>query len=115
MPRSLVSSASRNFSALLNFASVNSQIDHYGHLPPSQALSSSTNDAWANIDKMISALEGWQFDGVKGKMTIRAEDHALLQPMYQAKLSGSGTAFTASAQKTLTGDETAPPVAQMKG
>ncbi|MGC1214741.1 MAG: substrate-binding domain-containing protein [Micromonospora sp.] len=68
-----------------------------------------------DVDKMVAALEGWSFDGVKGKMTIRAEDHALLQPMYQAKLSGSGTAFTATAQKTLTGDETAPPVTQMKG
>ncbi|MEU1684593.1 substrate-binding domain-containing protein [Micromonospora sp. NPDC005707] len=68
-----------------------------------------------DVDKMVKALEGWQFDGVKGKMTIRAEDHALLQPMYQAKLSGSGTAYTAAAQKTLTGDESAPPVAQMKG
>ncbi|WP_319459904.1 substrate-binding domain-containing protein [Micromonospora sp. RTP1Z1] len=68
-----------------------------------------------DVDKMIKALEGWKFDGVKGPMTIRAEDHALLQPMFQAKLSGSGTAFTASAQKSLTGDETAPPVGQMKG
>ena len=68
-----------------------------------------------DVDKMIAALEGWSFDGVKGKMTIRPEDHALLQPMYQAKLSGSGTAFTATAEKTLTGDETAPPVTQMKG
>ncbi|MGB2568398.1 substrate-binding domain-containing protein [Micromonospora citrea] len=68
-----------------------------------------------DVDKMVTALEGWTFDGVKGKMTIRAEDHALLQPMYQAKLSGSGTAFTAAAQKTLTGDETAPPVTPMKG
>ena len=68
-----------------------------------------------DVDKMITALEGWSFDGVKGKMTIRPEDHALLQPMYQAKLSGSGTAFTATAEKTLTGDETAPPVTQMKG
>ncbi|MCW3842745.1 substrate-binding domain-containing protein [Micromonospora yasonensis] len=68
-----------------------------------------------DVDKMIKALEGWQFDSIKGQMTIRAEDHALLQPMYQAKLSGSGTAYTATAEKTLTGDETAPPVAQMKG
>ncbi|MEU5723326.1 MULTISPECIES: substrate-binding domain-containing protein [unclassified Micromonospora] len=68
-----------------------------------------------DVDKMIKALEGWQFDSVKGQMTIRPEDHALLQPMYQAKLSGSGTAYTATAQKTLTGDETAPPVTQMKG
>ncbi|MFU8873594.1 substrate-binding domain-containing protein [Micromonospora sp. SL4-19] len=68
-----------------------------------------------DVDKMIKALEGWQFDSIKGQMTIRAEDHALLQPMYQAKLSGSGTEYTATAQKTLTGDETAPPVTQMKG
>ncbi|PZF93088.1 substrate-binding domain-containing protein [Micromonospora deserti] len=68
-----------------------------------------------DVDKMITALEGWSFDGVKGKMTIRAEDHALLQPMFQAKLSGSGTTFTASAQKSLTGDETAPPAVAMKG
>lgn len=68
-----------------------------------------------DVDKMIKALEGWSFDGVKGKMTIRAEDHALLQPMFQAKLSGSGTAFTATALKSLTSDETAPPVVAMKG
>jgi branched-chain amino acid transport system substrate-binding protein len=68
-----------------------------------------------DVDKMVKALEGWQFDSIKGPMTIRAEDHALLQPMYQAKLSGSGTTFTAAAQKSLTGDETAPPVTQMKG
>lgn len=68
-----------------------------------------------DVEKMVKALEGWEFEGVKGTMKIRAEDHALLQPMYQAKLTGSGTAFTATAQKTLTGDESAPPVAQMKG
>ncbi|WBB66296.1 substrate-binding domain-containing protein [Micromonospora sp. WMMD812] len=68
-----------------------------------------------DVDKMVKALEGWSFDGVKGSMTIRAEDHALLQPMYQAKLTGSGTAFTATAEKTLTGDESAPPVVAMKG
>ncbi|MCO1615357.1 substrate-binding domain-containing protein [Micromonospora sp. CPM1] len=68
-----------------------------------------------DVDKMVKALEGWEFEGVKGTMKIRAEDHALLQPMYQAKLTGSGTAFTATAQKSLTGDESAPPVAQMKG
>ncbi|WP_431877071.1 substrate-binding domain-containing protein [Micromonospora marina] len=68
-----------------------------------------------DVEKMVKALEGWEFEGVKGTMKIRAEDHALLQPMYQAKLTGSGTAFTATVQKSLTGDESAPPVAQMKG
>ncbi|MFY7065082.1 substrate-binding domain-containing protein [Nocardiopsis changdeensis] len=38
----------------------------------------------------VAALEGWTFDGVKGELTIRAEDHALLQPMYQVELVGSG-------------------------
>ncbi|MEW2440576.1 substrate-binding domain-containing protein [Micromonospora marina] len=68
-----------------------------------------------DVEKMVKALEGWEFEGVKGTMKIRAEDHALLQPMYQAKLTGSGTTFTATVQKSLTGDESAPPVAQMKG
>ncbi|MBQ1012042.1 substrate-binding domain-containing protein [Micromonospora sp. M51] len=68
-----------------------------------------------DVDKMVTALEGWTFDGVKGKMTIRAADHALLQPMFQAKLTGSGTDFTATAQKSLTGDESAPPAVAMKG
>jgi peptide/nickel transport system substrate-binding protein len=30
--------------------SINSQINHFGHLPPAQALSSSTNEGWATID-----------------------------------------------------------------
>ncbi|MEW2381091.1 substrate-binding domain-containing protein [Micromonospora sp. NPDC047707] len=68
-----------------------------------------------DVEKMVTALEGWSFEGVKGQLTIRKEDHALLQPMFQAKLSGSGQAFTATAQKSLTGDETAPPVVAMKG
>jgi branched-chain amino acid transport system substrate-binding protein len=45
----------------------------------------------ADVDKMISGLEGWTFDAPKGSVTIRAEDHAMLQPMFQAKLTGSGT------------------------
>jgi peptide/nickel transport system substrate-binding protein len=34
----------------VDFSSINSQIDHLGHLPPSQALSASTNQGWAKID-----------------------------------------------------------------
>jgi branched-chain amino acid transport system substrate-binding protein len=68
-----------------------------------------------DVDKMVTALEGWSFDGVKGTNTIRAADHALLQPMFQAKLTGSGDQMKAELQKTLTGDETAPPAVAMKG
>ena len=39
-----------------------------------------------NVDKMISALEGWQFLGPKGISRIRKADHALIQPMFIASL-----------------------------
>ncbi|GAA1847432.1 substrate-binding domain-containing protein [Asanoa iriomotensis] len=68
-----------------------------------------------DVDKMVTALEGWSFDGVKGKLTVRAEDHALLQPMYQATLTGSGDQLTAKLEKALTAEEVAPPAAAMKG
>jgi branched-chain amino acid transport system substrate-binding protein len=39
-----------------------------------------------NVDKMISALEGWQFVGPKGVSRIRKADHALIQPMFIVQL-----------------------------
>jgi branched-chain amino acid transport system substrate-binding protein len=39
-----------------------------------------------NVDKMISALEGWQFLGPKGVTRIRKADHALIQPMFIVSL-----------------------------
>lgn len=68
-----------------------------------------------DVDKMVTALEGWSFDGVKGKNTVRPADHALLQPMFQAKLTGTGDQLKAELQKALTSDETAPPAVAMKG
>ena len=38
----------------------------------------------------VDALSGWTFDGVKGELHIRSEDHALIQPMYQVELVGTG-------------------------
>ncbi|WP_406198788.1 substrate-binding domain-containing protein [Kitasatospora sp. NBC_01560] len=64
---------------------------------------------------LVKSLEGWSFDGVKGRITVRAEDHALLQPMFQVKLTGSGAAAKPSVEKALTADEAAPPVAPMAG
>ena len=37
-----------------------------------QALTGAKGD---NVDKMISALEGWNFVGPKGQQSIRASDH----------------------------------------
>ena len=62
-----------------------------------------------NVSAMIGALEGWSFTGVKGPLTVRAADHALLQPMFQAKLTGT----TPAVVKTLAPNEVAPPVASM--
>jgi branched-chain amino acid transport system substrate-binding protein len=39
-----------------------------------------------NVDKMIAGLEGWKFNAPKGPQQIRKSDHAMLQPMFQAKL-----------------------------
>jgi branched-chain amino acid transport system substrate-binding protein len=58
-----------------------------------------------DVDAMVKNLEGWSFDGVKGADTIRASDHALLQPMFQAKLNGT----TPTVVKTLDPNAVAPP------
>lgn len=59
----------------------------------------------SDVDAMVKNLEGWSFDGIKGAYTIRASDHALLQPMFQAKLDGT----TPTVVKTLDPNEVAPP------
>jgi len=63
-----------------------------------------------DVDGMVTALEGWEFDGPKGSMQIRAEDHAMLQPMFQAKLVDVNGVLTPELVKTLTPEETAPTV-----
>ncbi len=58
---------------------------------------------------MIKALEGWQFDAPKGKQTIRAQDHAMLQPMFTATLEGPASSRKARILSTLAPDQVAPP------
>ena len=48
-----------------------------------QALTGAKGD---DVDKMIAALEGWNFVGPKGQQSIRKSDHAMIQPMFQVKL-----------------------------
>ena len=61
-----------------------------------------------DVDAMIGALEGFEFDGPKGKMTVRASDHALLQEMYQAKLVADGGTFKAELVDTVSAEDVAP-------
>ncbi|MFB8024778.1 substrate-binding domain-containing protein [Streptomyces sp. NPDC056465] len=64
---------------------------------------------------MAKALEGWSFDGVKGGQQIRAEDHALLQPMFTAKLKGTGAAAVPELVSTEPADTVAPPAKPSAG
>lgn len=45
------------------------------------------------VEAMVSALEGFEFEGPKGTMTVRPGDHALIQEMYQVKLVADGGSF----------------------
>lgn len=63
-----------------------------------------------DVNTQISALEGWSFAGVEGQYTVRAADHALLQPEFEAKLTGSGTTWTPQLVKTVSPESIAPPL-----
>src|SRR5919204_1691571 len=63
-----------------------------------------------NVDKMISALEGYQFLGPKGKERIRPQDHALIQPMFQVQLVQRKGKWTPKVIKTVSPGNLQPPV-----
>jgi len=64
-----------------------------------------------DVNAMVNALSGWTFLAPKGTQQIRASDHAMLQPMYQARLTEvSSTDFTPSTVSTLPNADTAPAV-----
>ncbi len=64
------------------------------------------------VDGMIEALEGWTFDSVKGEITVRAEDHAMIQDMFQVKLVDDGGTWTPELVETVEADSVAPPVSE---
>jgi branched-chain amino acid transport system substrate-binding protein len=61
-----------------------------------------------DVDAMIAALEGFEFEGPKGTNAVRAEDHALLQDMYQAKLVADGSGFVPELVATVDAADVAP-------
>lgn len=61
-----------------------------------------------DVDAMVAALEGFEFDGPKGTLTVRASDHALIQDMYQVKLVAEGGGFVPELVDTVPADEVAP-------
>ena len=65
-----------------------------------------------DVDAMIGALEGYSFDGPKGKTTVRASDHALIQEMYQAKLVKDGETYVPELIAAVPAEEVAPAEAE---
>ncbi|WP_169582249.1 MULTISPECIES: substrate-binding domain-containing protein [Microbacterium] len=61
-----------------------------------------------DVDAMVAALEGFEFEGPKGTMTVRESDHALIQEMYQVKLVADGGAFVPELVDTVSADDVAP-------
>lgn len=61
-----------------------------------------------DVDAMIEALEGFEFEGPKGTMTVRADDHALLQDMYQARLVAKDGTFVPELVETIDAASVAP-------
>ena len=76
-----------------------------------QMIVQAVREGGDTVDGMIAALEGYTFDGVKGSYTIRAEDHALIQPMFQARLVADGDSFAPELVEVVDAETVAPPVA----
>jgi branched-chain amino acid transport system substrate-binding protein len=63
-----------------------------------------------DVNKMISALEGWKFLAPKGWQAIRPQDHAMLQPMFRVSLSPVNKVWIPKVLGTATSYQTAPPI-----
>lgn len=63
------------------------------------------------VNAMIKGLAGWSFLAPKGEQTIRASDHAMLQPMYQVSLTTTiRNQYLPIVIRSLSAKVTAPPV-----
>jgi branched-chain amino acid transport system substrate-binding protein len=67
-----------------------------------------------DVGKMIAALENWTFDAPKGRQTVRAADHAMLQPMFVAKLEGKPGSLEPKLLRTIPLGAVSPPVKSFK-
>lgn len=65
-----------------------------------------------DVDRQIAALEGWQFVSPKGVQRVRQADHAMLQPVYIARLVKVGSNYRPRLVKTCSPGNLQPPVKQ---
>lgn len=65
----------------------------------------------SDVNRMISALEGWQFLAPKGIERIRKSDHAMIQPMFEVQLvKNSKGNYEPKVLKTISPGNVQPPV-----
>ncbi|WAC66424.1 substrate-binding domain-containing protein [Agrococcus sp. SL85] len=76
-----------------------------------QMLVQAVTEGEGDTAAMIAALEGWTFESVKGELTIRADDHALVQPMFQVRLVDDGGTWMPELVEIVDAEAVAPPVA----
>ena len=67
-----------------------------------------------DVNRMISALEGWKFVGPKGQQQIRKADHAMLQPMFNVRLRTVRGKKQAVPVKSFGLTQVSPPVTPFK-
>lgn len=77
-----------------------------------QMIVQAVREGGDTVDGMVGALEGWSFSSVKGDITVRAEDHALIQPMFQVKLVEDGDSWKPELIETVDAESVAPPVGE---
>jgi branched-chain amino acid transport system substrate-binding protein len=63
-----------------------------------------------DVEKMIRALEGWQFLAPKGKQRIRPQDHAMIQPMFQVQLVRKSGKYVPKVIKVISPGNVQPPI-----
>ena len=77
-----------------------------------QMIVQAVREGGDTVDGMIAALEDYTFDSVKGSITVRAGDHAMIQDMFQVKLVDDGGTWKPELIETVAADSVAPPVIQ---
>ncbi|MFE5673249.1 substrate-binding domain-containing protein [Agromyces sp. NPDC056523] len=77
-----------------------------------QMIVQAVREGGDDVESMIDALEGWSFESAKGEVTVRAEDHALIQPMYQVALVEGDAGWEPELVETIDAETVAPPVVE---
>ena len=69
-----------------------------------------TTGGGSDVEKMISALEGYEFLAPKGMQRIRPEDHAMSQPMFHVGLVVKNGKLQPEVLSTVSPGNVNPPV-----